>query len=89
MKDEELDMLIANVEYEPQQLKDYITNLQEENENIISESLAYDLAVARVKELEYRIDKAIEYINENGYIDLNGYDLLEILQGSDEEWTKF
>lgn len=32
MRDEKLDMLIANAEYEPQQLKDYITNLQEENE---------------------------------------------------------
>ena len=32
-----------------------------------------------------RINKAIEYINKNGIIDLNGYDLLEILQGSDKE----
>ena len=31
MNDEELDIFIANAEYEPQQLKDYITNLQEEN----------------------------------------------------------
>jgi chromosome segregation ATPase len=31
MNDEELDILIANAEYEPQQLKDYITNLQEDN----------------------------------------------------------
>ena len=48
-------------------LKDYITNLEKLNENRISESLAYDLAVARVKELEYRIDKAVEYI-ENDFL---------------------
>ena len=29
------------------------------------------------------IDKAIEYIKENDYIDLNGYDLLKILGGGE------
>lgn len=72
---------------ESHQLLDYITNLQQENENIISTSLAYDLAVARVKELEYRINKAIEYINNSS---LNNWlygapddDLLEILGGDE------
>ena len=35
-------------------------------------------------ELQYRIDKAIEYIEHNGIIDLNGYDLLDILKGRDK-----
>ena len=32
--------------------------------------------------LEYNRDKTIEYIEENGILDLNGYDLLNILKGS-------
>ena len=48
-------------------LLDYITNLQEENKNRISESLSYDLAKAKIKELEYKIDKAIEYIEKEKY----------------------
>lgn len=32
-----------------------------------------------------KINKALEYIYKNGIIDLNGYDLLKILQGSDKE----
>jgi len=31
------------------------------------------------------INKAIEYINDNGILDLNGYDLLNILKGEDNE----
>lgn len=34
MNDEELDILIANAEYESQPLKDYITNLQQENQEL-------------------------------------------------------
>jgi len=36
-------------------------------------------------ELQDRIDKAINYIKDNGIIDLNGYDLLDILRGKDNE----
>lgn len=36
-------------------------------------------------DLKKRIDKAIEYINKNGILDLNGYDLLNILRGVDNE----
>lgn len=35
--------------------------------------------------LQDRIDKVIEYINNNGILDLNGYDLLDILRGNDNE----
>jgi len=34
-----------------------------------------------------RIDKAIEYINNNGILDLNGYDLLSILRGNNDNWN--
>ncbi len=37
----------------------------------------------QIDKLEKRIDKAIEYINDNGIIDLNGYDLLKILKGEE------
>lgn len=33
-----------------------------------------------------KIDKAIDYINNNGILDLNGYDLLEILGDKENEW---
>ena len=36
-------------------------------------------------ELKDRIDRAIEYINDNGILDLNGYDLLDILRGETNE----
>lgn len=35
----------------------------------------------RYWELKKQVDKAIEYINSNGILDLNGYDLLDILEG--------
>ena len=39
----------------------------------------------QIEELQERIDKVIEYINKNGILDLNGYDLLNILKGEDDE----
>ena len=39
----------------------------------------------QIEELQQIIDKAIEYINKNGILDLNGYDLLNILKGEDDE----
>ena len=42
------------------ELENKITNLEQENENKISESLSYDLAVARIKELEQENDKLKE-----------------------------
>lgn len=44
------DYLVKKEEMEL--LLDYITNLEKENENRISESLSYDLSVVRIKELE-------------------------------------
>lgn len=109
------------------ELENKITNLQEENENRISESLSYDLAKAKTKEIRekniflqdkiekykksneeyielnkelyYRIDKAIEYIendmpyleepdddyeNNHKMVEYDNSVLLNILQGSDE-----
>ena len=91
----EQDKLIS---YEEAQIiLDYITNLQEENKNRISESLSYDLVKAKIKDLEYKIDKAIEYIKEHNVIATNkeympkeyeyccSADLLNILEGEDKE----
>ena len=61
---------------------DYITNLEQEK---ISESLSYDLAVAKVKELENRIDKAIEVLKNTMYPDIAKDKALNILTGGDEE----
>ena len=39
---------------------------------------------AKRRLLQQRIDMVIEYINDNGILDLNGYDLLSILRGEDK-----
>ena len=41
------------------------------------------LILQEINRLNNKIDKAIEYINDNGIIDLNGYDLLKILKGEE------
>lgn len=38
-----------------------------------------------IKLLEHIIERAKKYINDNGILDLNGYDLLNILEGEDNE----
>lgn len=48
----------------------------------ISEQHIYTLD--KLIETQTRIEKTIEYIKENGYIDLNGYDLLKITGGDEE-----
>lgn len=78
-------------------LLDYITNLQKENKHL---SKSYAEAILfnqkrceQNKELQQRIDKAIEYIEDNtyksyetDYMDLTGIkELLNILNGGDEE----
>lgn len=79
---EEIDKLIANVEYDPQPLIDYITNLQEENKKL-KEQLELEKSICSNQ--AQRILKAGEYIKENGILDLNGYDLLKILKGEENE----
>ena len=37
-----------------------------------------------IKYLEHIIERAKKYINDNGILDLNGYDLLEILEGEED-----
>ena len=64
--------------------------LKQENINIKQQLLENKISLKDVEyqeKLKYKskIDKAIEYIKENGIIDLNGYDLLNILEGSDKE----
>ena len=70
-------------------LLDYITNLQEENEKLTKARYSLD----RV-ELEQRIDRAIEYINDmclfdDGYAnygdDLRPAHIVNILKGEDNE----
>jgi len=49
------------------------------------------LLIDENEELKERIDKAIEYIENNSCGDLAitfGKDLIEILKGSDKEWIK-
>ena len=80
---------LENYEIEYSQIKsllDDITNLQEKNKNRISESLAYDLAVARVKELEYRIDKAVVIIQNDTALNSQSQRerLINTLTGGDE-----
>lgn len=81
------------------EVRDYITNLQQENERLKEDyNKAMDLvdkgvenSYKMLKDYKSRCEKAIEYIEDNtyykshkGYVDLN--DLLNILQnGSDEE----
>lgn len=38
-----------------------------------------------IKLLEHIIERAKKYINDNGILDLNGYDLLNILEGVDND----
>ena len=98
-QNEKLLNYITNLEQELKQTQELALEhqrinreLREENKNIISESLSYDLAVARVKKLEYRIDKAIEkteklYKNAYKYGANNDtivfYELLNILKGEE------
>ena len=98
MKDEELDMLIANVEYEPQQLKDYITNLQEENEKLkdylkIMEK-GKDNNLNRFLDYKTRCEKAIEKLESIRTFGLRSgktlfstliNESIDILNGGDEE----
>lgn len=77
MKDEELDMLIANAEYEPQQLKDYITNLQEENE--ILKELNICVGCENNPDYKLRCEKAINFINKTKGFIFNEYE--EIITG--------
>lgn len=71
------------------ELFNYITSLQEiekEHKKCTRKHWQQKCAEHSINENIYklRIDKAIEYINNNGIIDLNGYDLLDILRGEDE-----
>lgn len=82
-------------DYETHLLLDYITNLQEENEILKENAIHNDKVVDKAKwnEMLYksRIEKAIEYINNNSYFEDNivktmifkdySSNLLNILQG--------
>ena len=75
------------------QLLDYITNLQEEIEDLKEDkSKMFETAVKRNNQLLDRIDKAIEYLGIDEDIlktceiyDVNGIEVYKILQGSDKE----
>lgn len=75
MNDEELDMLIANAEYEPQQLKDYITNLKQENERLMQDYINLKTYIVLLKVDTEVQDKAtlynieLENINKKRYED--------------------
>ena len=62
-------------------IKDYISNLQEENDRHFKEAIRYENAC---DELEIRIDKAIEYCRLNKEFTPRLEDIENILQGSDE-----
>ena len=71
-------------------LLDYITNLQEENKELLLELSGYRQAILnddKLMNLKSRIDKAIEYIKAVGVLpkQIDSFVLLNILQGSDEE----
>lgn len=73
--DESLDKLIANAEYEPQQIKDYIIDLQAEYEELKCE---YSIVVTGNKKIQERNNKALEYINTHDlYIEVVDYDYEE------------
>lgn len=78
-------------------LKDYITNLQEENERLKEENkrifshvnddellISNAMNYAEAQDYKSRIDKALEYIEENCGAD-NRLQLKIILQGSDKK----
>ena len=78
---------VFSLEYDKETLSDMVEDLQQENERL-NEILVWKQE--HEKELHTRIEKAIEYIEDNtyykshkGYVDLN--DLLNILQNGSEE----
>ena len=89
------DGIIENEYYKSHLLLDYITNLQQENEQLKADYGSKSQVERDL--LEYRIDKAVEYIKNNWYskntrnIDelhsLGDWrlDLLEILNGDKDE----
>lgn len=63
--------------------------MPENTEFIILSKADYDRQQEDIElnaiELKSRIDKTIEYIEDNGILDLNGYDLLNILTSGGKE----
>lgn len=65
----------------------------EEYKKMTREEIEYQLGWGDTNEFSWgfaiyllnNIDKAIEYINDNGILDLNGYDLLKILNGEEND----
>lgn len=57
-----------------------IEKLKNESKEISKQHIA---TLDKLIEKQTKIENVIEYIKENGYIDLNGYDLLEILGGDE------
>ena len=77
--------------YESENCVDFkVKEKDKEIERLNDKILKLETDVSIYKDLsnlrQERINKALEYIYKNGIIDLNGYDLLKILQGSDKEW---
>lgn len=64
--------------YEEQQ--EEIEKLKNESKEISKQHIA---TLDKLIEKQTKIENVIEYIKENGYIDLNGYDLLKILGGDE------
>ena len=78
-------------------LKDYITNLQEINNNLKED---FKRHIDRINELKQRIEKTVEYIEKNrkvyklgvnqeidefDYISTNPQDIIDILNGRSDE----
>ena len=78
MTHEQLKRLVNDCTYS----EDGITYMSDKQFNNMSDYIN-ELKVDNVK-LGRVINKAIEYIKENGILDLNGYDLLNILERSEE-----
>ena len=71
---------------------DYITNLEQENNNLREENLYMEVLESSIEDYKLRIDKVMKLINKtmlesditgNGKLNLN--ELLNILNGGDEE----
>ena len=89
MKDKFIKNGVFSLEYDKETLRDMVLELQEENQELKTELQLYQGALSREHEaihrandLEERIDKAIEYLEEpnRDSFDYNKAKLLEILK---------
>ena len=90
MKDKFIKNGVFSLEYDKETLRDMVLELQEENQKLKAELQLYQgalkrehEAIHRANDLEERIDKAIEYLEEpnRDSFDYSKAKLLEILKG--------